>query len=86
MSPAYILRYAVTVWGKENGYKLIHHGGGRSNSEEDSLYLFKKNFAKLYDTDFYIGKKIWNEKMSEPLEIRLTSDSNVSNNKQKEVN
>lgn len=63
LSPAYILRYAVTVWGKENGYKLIHHGGGRSNSEEDSLYLFKKNFAKLYDTDFYIGKKIWNEEL-----------------------
>ena len=60
LSPAYILRYAVTLWGKENGYKLIHHGGGRSNSEEDTLYLFKKNFAKLYDTDFYIGRKIWN--------------------------
>lgn len=60
LSPAYILRYAITLWGKENGYKLIHHGGGRSNSEEDTLYLFKKNFAKLYDTDFYIGRKIWN--------------------------
>ena len=35
---------------------------------------------------YFKGKKIWNEKMSEPLEIRLTSDSNVSNNKQKEVN
>ena len=30
LSPAYILRYAVTLWGKENGYKLIHHGGGLS--------------------------------------------------------
>lgn len=60
LSPAYILRYAVTLWGIENGYKIIHHGGGRSNSEEDSLYLFKKNFAKIYDADFYIGKKIWN--------------------------
>lgn len=60
LSPAYILRYAVTLWGKENDYKLIHHGGGRSNSEEDSLYKFKKQFAKNTEFDFYIGKKIWN--------------------------
>lgn len=63
LSPAYILRYAITLWGIENGYKLIHHGGGTSNSEENSLYLFKRNFAKKYDVDFYIGKKIWNEKI-----------------------
>lgn len=63
LSPAYILRYAVTMWGIENGYELIHHGGGRSNSPEDNLYLFKKNFAKKYDVDFYTGKKIWNQKI-----------------------
>lgn len=67
LSPAYILRYAVTVWGKEHGYNFVHHGGGRSNSEEDSLYLFKKNFAKLEDVDFYIGKKIWNEEIYKKL-------------------
>lgn len=59
LSPAYILRYAVTLWGKENGYELIHHGGGRSNSEEDSLFEFKKRFAKNTEFDFYIGKKVW---------------------------
>ena len=31
--------------------------------KEDSLYLFKKNFARLYDVDFYIGKKVWNEEI-----------------------
>lgn len=61
LSPAYILRYGATMWAKENGYKLIHHGGGRSNSDTDSLYLFKKNFAKNTNFDFYIGKKIWNQ-------------------------
>lgn len=59
-SPAYILRYAVTLWGKENCYELIHHGGGRSNSEEDSLFKFKKRFAKNTEFDFYVGKKVWN--------------------------
>lgn len=63
LSPAYILRYAVTLWGKENGYKLIHHGGGRSNSEEDTLYKFKKGFAQNTEFNFYIGKKVWNEKI-----------------------
>ena len=63
LSPAYILRYALTIWGKKNGYELIHHGGGRSNDENDGLYLFKKNFAKNEDRDFYIGKKIWNNKI-----------------------
>lgn len=63
LSPAYMLRYGATLWAKEHEYKLIHHGGGRSNSEEDSLYLFKKNFAKNTEFDFYIGKKIWNQKI-----------------------
>lgn len=63
LSPAYMLRYGATLWAKEHRYKLIHHGGGRSNSEEDSLYLFKKNFAKNTEFDFYIGKKIWNQEI-----------------------
>lgn len=67
LSPAYILRYAITNWGIENGYKLIHHGGGRSNSENDSLYTFKRNFAKIYDADFYIGSKIWNQEIYDKL-------------------
>lgn len=69
LSPAYILRYALILWGIEhnNKYKIIHHGGGRSNSEEDSLYLFKRNFAKLYDADFYVGKKIWNKEIYDEL-------------------
>ncbi len=61
LSPAYILRYAVTQWGIENGCEMIHHGGGRSNDPEDSLYLFKKQFAQNTKLDFYVGKKIWDE-------------------------
>lgn len=76
LSPAYILRYAVTLWGKENGYEIIHHGGGRSNSEEDSLYKFKKGFAKNTEFDFYIGKKVWNQEIYDKLcEIRKVDKS-----------
>lgn len=60
LSPAYVLRYAVTLWGKENNYEIIHHGGGRTNTAEDGLFKFKKQFAKNTEFDFYVGKKIWN--------------------------
>ncbi|MBZ5200592.1 peptidoglycan bridge formation glycyltransferase FemA/FemB family protein [Planomicrobium chinense] len=63
LSPAYILQYALTVWGKENGIWLIHEGGGRTNSLDDSLYVFKKQFGKNTDFKFQIGRKIWNEEI-----------------------
>ena len=56
----------------------MHHGGGKSNDLEDSLYLFKKNFAKLYETDFYVGKKIWNQKIYDELCQMKNIDSNES--------
>lgn len=59
LSPAYVLRYALACWGKEHGYEIIHHGGGRSNAEDDSLFLFKKQFASQTKFDFYVGRKIW---------------------------
>ena len=61
LSPAYVLRYAITLWGKEHGYELIHHGGGRTDSCDDSLYLFKKQFGKNTELEFWVGKKIWND-------------------------
>lgn len=60
LSPDYVVMYGITIWGKENGYQVIHTGGGLTNSPDDSLYLFKKKFGKNTDFDFYIGKKIWN--------------------------
>lgn len=67
LSPAYILKYAITLWGKENGYDLIHHGGGRTNSADDKLYIFKKQFGKNTSFKFYIGKKIWNDEIYKKL-------------------
>jgi len=59
LSPAYVLRYALACWGKEHGYEMIHHGGGRTNAEDDSLFMFKKQFASQTKFDFYVGRKIW---------------------------
>ncbi|WP_066190741.1 GNAT family N-acetyltransferase [Gracilibacillus timonensis] len=76
LSPAYILRYALTQWGKEKGYKVIHHGGGRSNDPNDSLYKFKKRFSKNTEFNFFIGKKIWNKNVYK----QLCEMSNADNN------
>lgn len=67
LSPAYILQYALAVWGKENGIDLIHDGGGRTNSLDDNLYLFKKQFGKNTGFKFHIGRKIWNQEIYDEL-------------------
>lgn len=67
LSPAYILRYAITLWGKEHGLGVIHHGGGISNAEDDSLYQFKKQFGKNTSFEFSIGQKIRNKKVYDEL-------------------
>ena len=58
-----MLEAAAANWGKEHGYRYIHHGGGRSSDPEDSLYKYKKQFGKNTDFDFYTGKKIWNQEV-----------------------
>lgn len=61
LSPAYILKYATVIWGKEHGLNMVHYGGGTSNARDNSLFEFKKRFAQNTEFDFYIGKRIWNE-------------------------
>lgn len=60
-SPAYILKYALMIYGKENKYKYIHYGGGKGDTKSDSLFNFKKKFGKNTTFDFFMGKKIWDE-------------------------
>lgn len=67
LSPAYILRYAVTIWGKEHGCRFIHHGGGTGKEADNSLYQFKKQFGRNTELDFYTGRKIWNQQVYEEL-------------------
>lgn len=55
-----MLEATAAEWGKTHGYRFIHHGGGRTSSENDSLYCYKKKFGRNTKFDFYIGKKIWN--------------------------
>ncbi|WP_033543325.1 peptidoglycan bridge formation glycyltransferase FemA/FemB family protein [Planococcus sp. CAU13] len=58
--PAYVMQFALVRWGKENGFHLLHDGGGLTNSLEDSLYMFKKQFGKHTKFPFQVGRKVWN--------------------------
>nr|WP_317364504.1 peptidoglycan bridge formation glycyltransferase FemA/FemB family protein [uncultured Blautia sp.] len=55
-----LLEATAARWGHDHGYQYIHHGGGRTSAENDSLYTYKKKYGKNTEFDFYIGKKIWN--------------------------
>ncbi|TWT07094.1 GNAT family N-acetyltransferase [Planococcus sp. CPCC 101016] len=60
LAPAYVLQYALVLWGKEQGKQLIHHGGGRTGEPDDKLYLFKKKFGRNEEFEYFNGRKIWN--------------------------
>lgn len=63
LNPPYVLRYAAAKWAIVNGLRYIHHGGGRSPSADDSLYKFKKQFGLNTDFRFFLGERIWDEKL-----------------------
>ncbi|MEB7389001.1 GNAT family N-acetyltransferase [Aerococcus viridans] len=73
-SPAYLLKFALVQFGKKNGFELIHYGGGKTSSEEDSLLSFKKKFGKNTTFDFHVGKKIWQEPLYHKL-CKMTGNS-----------
>ncbi len=78
LAPAYILQYALALWGKQQGKKMIHHGGGRTGQADDKLYLFKKKFGRHEELDYYTGQKIWDRSTYERLKqaAHLTNDKN----------
>lgn len=63
ISPAYLLKYAMAIYGHEKGYEVIHYGGGSSRDENNGLFKFKKDFGKNTEFDFYMAKKIWNNEI-----------------------
>ena len=75
-SPANILKYALAVYGHENGYEVIHYGGGSSRSPENGVYKFKKEFGKNTEFDFYIAKKVWNEEIYKQICSTVGADVN----------
>ncbi|MFD1031318.1 GNAT family N-acetyltransferase [Metaplanococcus flavidus] len=77
LAPSVMLRYALVKWGKENGMELIHEGGGKSGSPDDPLYVFKKQFGKNTEFNYYVSYKVWNEKIYEMLCNSVDADNKV---------
>ena len=62
-----LLLYFAAVWASNNGYKTFYLGGG-VGSNEDNLFKFKKSFFRGEDLySFYIGKKIFDQKVYDKL-------------------
>lgn len=57
--PNNFLIYNVILYLKRNSVKWLHLGGGSDNSENNTLYKFKKRFSST-TLDFKIGKLIFN--------------------------
>lgn len=78
LAPTNLLLYEAAMWACRNGYTRLHLGGGVGSSK-DSLYAFKKAFNKNgRDTEFCIGKKVFNEEMYKLLvDIRKETDSDI---------
>lgn len=76
-SPAYILKYALALYGHEKGYEVIHYGGGSSPSPDNSLYRFKREFGKNTEFDFYLAKKVWNAEVYQKLCEAKGTDMNT---------
>ena len=71
-----LIIYSVIKWGIAQGKDKIHLGGGRTNLENDTLLAFKKKFSKGALSDFYVGKKVYNQKIYNEmcLERHISSD------------
>ena len=54
--------YEAIKFAKNKGANIFHFGGGNALDENDSLFRFKKGFSNTY-LDFYIGKKVFNQKI-----------------------
>jgi lipid II:glycine glycyltransferase (peptidoglycan interpeptide bridge formation enzyme) len=61
-SPNNLLLWTAIQYAKNNGFKVMHLGGGLSDTLDDNLFKFKKSFGKgTYE--FYIGKRIHNKEI-----------------------
>lgn len=52
-----LLHHELIEWAAGQGYERLLIGGGRGNTEDDSLLRFKRNFSDLTAT-FYVGENV----------------------------
>ena len=64
--PNNILKHEVIKWARAKGIKYFLLGGGYS--DEDGIFRYKRSFSRDGVTDFYVGKKIYDEATVQRLE------------------
>lgn len=74
-SPNNLLLWEAIKYGKKKGCKIMHFGGGLTDSLEDRLFKFKSSFSKK-NADFYIGKRIHNKKIYELIISKWEKEKN----------
>lgn len=72
-APTNLLLYEAACFGNSIGMKTFHLGGGLG-SREDSLYHFKKQFHRYEDTQFSIGRAVFDRQAYERLRL-LNNDA-----------
>lgn len=70
-----LILYEAAKWGQANGKKQLHLGGAFS----DELFAFKKQFTKKGIFDYYVGKKIRDERMYQELLAIKMKKGKISN-------
>lgn len=73
-----LLLYEAACWAADHGYKTLHMGGG-VGSGHDNLYQFKKAFNRGEDSQFWIGKRIFNQVAYDKfVDLRAQADQNFN--------
>ena len=75
-----LIEATAAEWGKKNGYRYIHHGGGRTSAPDDPLFLYKKKFGKNTEFDFTIGKRVWNKEVYLKLLLKRQEQGPIEDN------
>lgn len=60
LAPSNLLLYEAANWGVDQGFKILHLGGGLG-SREDGLYKFKKSFYRGDPLHYKIGRKVFDD-------------------------
>lgn len=78
-APTNLIIYEAAKWGREQGIKALHLGGGVGM--EDSLFHFKEQFNKKGRSAFWVGRNIFMpEKYSELLDKRQQANPGFDRN------
>lgn len=62
MSPYSLIYSEMIKYGQRKGCNYFHVGGGTTSKNDDPLLQYKLNFSNT-TSDFYIGKKIYNDEV-----------------------